>query len=1675
MLDLPELEGYQIVEKIGSGGIATVYKAFSSDNEAVAIKVLSSQEPEDIERFKREFLLLSGIVHPHIVQVYDFGYTSKALPFFSMEFIEGKDFKTFIPELEPQKLYSVIFQTCLTLEFLHLKEIIHGDIKPSNILISLDKKGIPQMKFTDFGIARYGKVCDFSQWKGTIPYLAPEIIRGDEYNHQVDLYSLGVMLYQVLTGSLPFEESDVMSIAMDHLGREVKFPTGSRIPEALRQIVLKLLKKDPLDRYFSAREVIEDIKPAFPAEQEEDDLTLARSLIASADFVGRDKELSTFKYLYGEAKCGRTEVILLQGEKGMGKRKLLKEFKSLAQTYGGAAIRKTILGAGEGILSELQNLLKRPCPLVLVIDDLQKLETGSLDSLVDFMKKGEIEKTLIFLVLSDNLTLVEEDDKINRVESIIKSSLENLFTKIVLRPLKKEDTAKMINSMFRWKGESERVNQAVYSKTGGNPALIVYLMNSSLERGLLKRTDSGWDFQLSGLKHLPLPEEYNKQVLSKLGRLATEDLNLLEAASVLGEEFEAGTLSELTGRDEEAISDSFSLLFKEALLKKDSSSAESKIAFVNGMLRDFIYGNIEEGKRKRLHGECGRALEKLFSANMDSILGDLAYHFIQAGAKGPGFKYSLLAAEKAERENDCQAAIENYENALKLHAPGLKKPIVSEEEIWSKLGNQYGITGGFDKALACYGEAISLCKRERKDPDRIAKLYQETGVIYLRKGEYEKAIEILNDGLSLAGKPQSSNIASELNTTLGWVCQRKRDYSQAISYFQKSIETLKKHASRELGLAYNGLGVVYWELGEFSKASSSYQKSLAIFEELEDEKSLATVNMNLGLLARNKGNPKEALNYFEKALPFEEKQGNIASLSFLYNNLALAYENLYEWDKSLEHHQKSCELKVKMEDQNGLAISFSNLGLVHLRRGSLNKSIENYSKALRLFHALKDKLGVADCSFSLGEVYLLQENWPRAKSHLERSLRIREELSGKPRMAETLRLLGRLNLETGDFSTSLAQLKKSLKLFDALGNQNRMLDVSLSLVELGLRQNNTTEAEIHLSYAEKLLDSVDDESLKGKFHKVNGFILLQKNNAEQSLRKLLEAVDIFRKLKMRYELGLTYLEVGRIKLKRNRLKEVRGYLRESLNIFRGMGIIPKASECEKLLQGVSHLSQADQQRTQVLYQISKLLNDLTDLDELLDRILDLAIEHLSAERAAVILYYPEDDSLELKAVRGIESETKRDALSISRRVIKDVLITNEPLIIEDAKNDPETSLYQSVITHNILSILCVPLTAGHKTLGTIYVDHRSLAGMFSREDSNFLKAFANLVAVALEKAQLYYQLNEEIFQLKNDIRQAYSYPNIVGKSKRMQEVFNMVEKVANSKTSVLLLGESGTGKELIANLIHHTSIRKDNPFVKVNCAALPESLLESELFGVEEKVATGVAMRDGKFKQADKGTIFFDEIGDMSLSTQAKVLRVLQEREFERVGGSRIIKVDIRVISATNKDLEECIRNNLFRKDLFYRLNPVTIKIPPLRERKEDIPYIVDFFLEKFSGESKKSKIKIPVKIMNLLMDFPWPGNVRELANLIERAVLFSENGFFPKDYLPTKTQIQKEKKLLTSHQNLKDVLDHIEKEMILQALEKNNWNQVKTASQLGISEATLRRKMAKHKIKKFKGSIRRK
>ena len=331
-------------------------------------------------------------------------------------------------------------------------------------------------------------------------------------------------------------------------------------------------------------------------------------------------------------------------------------------------------------------------------------------------------------------------------------------------------------------------------------------------------------------------------------------------------------------------------------------------------------------------------------------------------------------------------------------------------------------------------------------------------------------------------------------------------------------------------------------------------------------------------------------------------------------------------------------------------------------------------------------------------------------------------------------------------------------------------------------------------------------------------------------------------------------------------------------------------------------------------------------------------------------------------------------------------------------------------------------------------------------------------------------LIRENIELKEQLRERYKFDEIVSASSAMEEVLNLAGRVASSNATVLLRGESGTGKELVAKAIHYHSPRAGFPLIKVNCAALPETLLESELFGHEKGAFTGaVAKRTGRFEAADKGTLFLDEIGELTPGMQVKLLRVLQEREFERLGGNQTIKTDVRVITATNRDIEKAIGEGKFREDLYYRLNVVSLVIPPLRERKEDVPVLLGHFIAKYSKKNKKQISGISAEARDLLMRYSYPGNVRELENIIERAVVLSRKEIITSADLPIHVQTALAEDALPGRElkgSLNETLDTVERGLILEALKETGGIQTRAAEKLGISERVLRYKLKKYRIR---------
>lgn len=412
-----------------------------------------------------------------------------------------------------------------------------------------------------------------------------------------------------------------------------------------------------------------------------------------------------------------------------------------------------------------------------------------------------------------------------------------------------------------------------------------------------------------------------------------------------------------------------------------------------------------------------------------------------------------------------------------------------------------------------------------------------------------------------------------------------------------------------------------------------------------------------------------------------------------------------------------------------------------------------------------------------------------------------------------------------------------------------------------------------------------------------------------------------------------------------------------------------------------------------IYEISKILGSSLDLSGTLREVLNVLVIHLETRRGLLSLMHESGELHLVSAVGLSDDEFRRGRYRVGEGITGKIFQTGTPSVVSDISQEPlflaRTGPRESADGKNI-AFVGVPIKAARETLGVLCIDRVVADGKRSFDDDvRFLTMVANLIG---QTVRLYRSINaersmllEEKRLLKKELRGKYSLDNVIGISKAMQEVFAEVHQSAPSRSTMLLRGESGTGKEVIARAIHYLSPRKDGPFIKLNCAALSETLLESELFGHEKGAFTGAqSERKGRFEMAHGGTLFLDEIGEISPAFQAKLLRVLQEREFERVGGSRSIKVDVRLITATNRDLEKAVIKGDFRADLYYRINVVSIFIPPLRERREDIPYLVEHFLEKFRLENHRPLTMSP-QALNVMVNCFWPGNVRELENCVER------------------------------------------------------------------------------------------
>jgi len=494
----------------------------------------------------------------------------------------------------------------------------------------------------------------------------------------------------------------------------------------------------------------------------------------------------------------------------------------------------------------------------------------------------------------------------------------------------------------------------------------------------------------------------------------------------------------------------------------------------------------------------------------------------------------------------------------------------------------------------------------------------------------------------------------------------------------------------------------------------------------------------------------------------------------------------------------------------------------------------------------------------------------------------------------------------------------------------------------------------------------------------------------------------------------------------------------------------------------------------LLYEVSQRLSQNIDLREVMGPVLRMMAEHMGMTHGTLTLLNRSTGEIFIEAAYGLsESQQERGRYKLGEGVTGKVVQSGKPAVVPRISEEPlflNRTGARKALRKKDISFICVPIKLGPETIGALSADRLFSDSVALAEDVRLLTIIASVISQAVRLRQTVLEdrqrLLDENTRLQEALKDRFHPSNIIGNSKAMHVVYDLIAQVSKSDATVLLRGESGTGKELVAQAIHYNSLRTAKPFIKVNLAALPETVMESELFGHEKGAFTGaIQQRKGRFELAHGGTIFLDEIGDLSPATQIKLLRVLQEREFERVGGAETIKTDVRILAATNRNLEKLIEKGHFRQDLYYRLNVFPIYLPPLRERRTDILLLSDHFVEVYARENHKEVRRVSSQAIDMLMSYHWPGNVRELENCIERAVLLSNDEVIHAHHLPPTLQTPDAVAVTTPVAGLEATMDNVERNLILDALKNARGNMARAARSLGISERIMGLRVKKHGI----------
>ena len=1730
------------------------------DDRPVALKIaLQPSDRDDLARFRHEARLLSEVRHPNVIEVHEVGVLDGGFPFLVMDLVEP-----FRPPDAPdaETLYDVAIQAAAGLAHIHHHRVVHLDVKPGNFGVS--PGGGPEggrLRILDFGLAQTLLGPLDRSIRGTLAYTAPEVLLQDRFDHRADLYSLGLTLFEIATGTLPSAGGDREAI-LHHLGGERPDLAAARpdLPAELAAIVDRLLRRDPRERFASAGRLLEALGRAAGREIDPGELTLGTGGVLASRLIGRGEAVERLTAELEATRRGEGLTLVVEGPEGSGKSRLLREFRLLASIEGarvelgrasadgGRPLQPFLeildrlgleigTGAAEAptgapgdprarfrTFREIARKLEEASrarlagedggPLVLLIEDLHLAGRESRELLAflasDLGAGGS--RAPVMIVASRRPAETAEPDELPVLRLPPLAAADTVA--LTDASLGVEEPGSLPDPLYAWLHEAGE----------GQPGKVQQLLCHLIDRGDLVYRRGEWKPRRAALARLAEQDGAEALDRRRLGVLDEGPRDLLEAAAVTGEPFRASTLAEVVERPVEEIWSPLTELVDQGFLERWIDPEGATYAIAGSRLRDGLYTALEPGRRTELHRRLGELLARRVDDGAGELTARAAEHLWRSGERVASLPYLIRAARDA-------VAIHGHAEAAILFGRAAEAAAAADDPEAERAAR-----GGRARALALAGHAGRALREYQRLLDEPAgapaqeraRWQLEKARLHGRLGEHAAALAGFESGLAeLAPEPEGpvgdegrTELAIEL---LHGKAVALRDLGRPVEAFDTARGALRRASralrgaprarlARQRALLVNTLAMMFFARGDWRRAGR-----------------LAHFGLRGALAPRTRAAPGSA----------GDPRSDPHAALLLRNTLAMVRWKTGDFDAASALYADNLAAADELNDPWVQLTSLNNLGVLRCSRGRWTEARGLLSRALEMNRRLGAREGEALARINLGEVEEILGDWRRARRHATRALALLESSgdsadrvaaqlllaslarkSGETEEAErrieeagagaeeagdedlavqVLLQRGLLEIDRGLLDRARADLDQALDRARASGTEELLGRILAARAELALETRDRDGAGRAIAEAREVADALEDRLARGRLLALEAQRAALPDPADPDRPHepdalFAEAVAVLEEVEAPYEVARALYAWG---LRTWSLEPALDKLERALERFETLGAEPDAARARGAIARIREHGRAAGVHGAgapggagpadgTLVEVMKVINSSLDQDEVMNRTMDLALERLGGERGMIVLQDPLTRELEVAVARNLGERDETEDRKLSESVVRRVIESNEPVLAVDAPADRRFAGAESIIASHILSILCVPLAIRSRLAGAIYVDHCKSKHLFSQGDLDFLTAFADGAAVAIENARLFGQLAEarrrlesENESLKREIFASHHLGSLIGKSRAIEELKATLERVAQSTSTVLIRGESGTGKGLVARIIHNVSPRREGPFVQFNCAALPETLVESELFGHERGAFTGATDRKpGRFELADGGTIFLDEIGKVSRAVQAKLLRVVEDKEFERVGGTKTQRSDVRIIAATNLDLERAIAENEFREDLYYRLNIIPIVLPPLRERREDLPYLAQHFVRRIGRDLGQAPRELDPSVLRLFEEHAWPGNVRELEAAIHRAlVLSSRPRLGPEDFqwiAAAGGSVEAHAEAAAHAAVPEDLaeggyqraMDAFDRELVRAALTTCDGKIRETARMLGIARNTLKSKLDKYELK---------